>query len=1207
MKHMNWSRRIMACVVCGLMAASVMAVPAYRGWQTKTLPDGSTIELRQVGDEFFHYWEDATGQQYVLEETGWQKVEPLVQSEESKAKKASRRYNQQDWSKPHRGPEAINLAPRGLVILVNFSDVTFYSGNTRKDLDSMLNATNYTFNDATGSIREYYRAQSNGQYVPDFDVVGPYTLDHNRKYYGANKDNKRGEDVLAGDMIVEACKLADADGVDFTKYNNDGNEYVDFVYVVYAGAEEADSDVSESIWPHNWTLSSAAYYKNCTYDIEDRKVDGLYIENYACSGELDRGVAGSRVGIGTIAHEFGHVLGLPDYYVTDDDASNADKYYTPGAWSIMDYGSYNNEGRTPPNYSAFDKYYFGWDTPELLAKDARQNVSLTTDYSSSYQITGTTTAAAVTAAKRVWYIENRQKTGWDTYLPGHGLLVWEVQYNSTDWVNNAPNNENIGYTIVTANSIKRPYEPCIYTTTATSTSGTTFPGTGEVTSYTPATGCALTEITESSGVITFKYNGGPLKEKCTYELLGEHCTVPADGEIITNNALSLTITPESGYSLEDPTCWEVEMGKNNELEYGKGFTYNALTNEFRIEKVTDDVVILAEGKKLFDIKWYAKGEEFATTTTAGTVTLPATNPSGCGDGKVFVGWCNQSDYTDASVAPTYIKDGDVATEGAKYYAVFAENSGSGEITWEIVKDASSLKAGEVYVIACALKGATAGSLSGTYLESKTSSFATDYTTITSLGEGTIELTLGGSAGEWTFSNDGKLLGSSAAKSVGWDSGKTTWSISISAGWNATIENGSSSNGDLQYNASSPRFTTYTSAQTEVQLYHKNGGVAYSNYTTTCAPCEKKMTIAKGTATNGSFALDKEGEIETCGAAIVVGVKDIKPADGYKFKEITVSGVVGTIDQKANTVTFAKNTTGTATINVVFIEKSKYTIAFYDQGSKIDEQTIQEGEKATPPSVSAPCSAYTFVGWWTEELAASNTTKKTWVTDFTTVQNQNYYAIYSKTESEDPVLSNKYAKIKTLGELTTANYLVVGNDAKAMKGEVYNNYYLATTNVSPSNDVINSPAQTIIWKITRTTDGISFFNAKANKYAYLYQAGSYYDLGLQADEDLFTPTVSSGKWKFESNTYSGQYLSYFIYNSNTYEFAAKSSPSTSIYLYKQQEVVNSTTYYSSAVDCTATDLESIQPAGVRGQKVMIDGQLYIIYNGTMYNVQGNIVK
>ena len=681
---MTTIKRFLTLSLIAALAVQVWGVPAYRGWQTKMQPDGTTIIIRQTGDEFFHYWENEEGQQVAKDAQGFWRVlaTPAVQSEVSKQKQASRKYCQRGGnSMIRKAAGQINLAPRGLVILVNYSDVTFRSGNTQAAMSDLMNSENYTYNSATGSVREFFKAQSNGAYVPDFDVVGPYNLANTRAHYGGNDSG--GDDLLAGDMIVEACKAADADGVDFTLYNNDGDSNVDFVYVIYAGEGEADSDEDDAIWPHNWTLSSARYYNNCSYSASQSKVDGLSIENYACSGEL-RGRSTTRCPIGTIAHEFGHVLGLPDYYVTSDKATNAEKDYTPGAWHIMDYGSYNNDGRTPPNYSPHDKLYFGWysintSSSKFLAKDAKANGTLTTTYGSWYQITGTTSSATAKSTSRVWYLENRQKSGWDRYLPGHGMVVWEVQYNSSNWTGNTPNNTSVGYTVVTANSLTRPYEPYVDNTTASSTSGTTFPGTSNVTSYTPATGCALTNITESAGNITFKYNGGVVKTRATYEFLTDHCTAPAEGDVAINDPLSVTITPNSGYTLDDPSCWTVEMG-GVELTYGTDFTYNPSNGNFYIASLTDDVVIMAEGKKIYTVTWSVQGINSTTTFADGAALVLPDNPSDCSGvgGKKFVGWTASSSVDGSAPADLFTASGTkTVTANTTYYAVYAMASGSG--------------------------------------------------------------------------------------------------------------------------------------------------------------------------------------------------------------------------------------------------------------------------------------------------------------------------------------------------------------------------------------------------------------------------------------------------------------------------------------------------------------------------------------------------
>lgn len=1170
----EWMRRVLACVVCGVFAVGMSAVPAYRGWQTKTLPDGSQITVRQMGDEFFHYWETEDGVQYKHDAIkGWHKVEPTAMTEKQQAKRASRAYN---VSKPRRAAGTLNLAPRGLVILVNFSDVSYHSKNTPSAMNDLMNAANYNYDGATGSAREYYRAQSNGKYVPDFDVVGPYTLANNRAHYGANDDS--GDDVLAGDMVVEACKAADAAGVDFTQYNNNGDTYVDFVYIIYAGAGEADSNVEEAIWPHNWDLSSARYYKNCSYSASECKVDGLSINNYACSGELNYGEAGSRCGIGTIAHEFGHVLGLPDYYVTSKSAANYNKKYTPGAWTIMDYGSYNNDGKTPPNYSAFDKYYFGWDTPELLAKDAALNVTLTTAYSDSYQITGGTSLLAARAEQRVWYIENRQKTGWDAYLPGHGMIVWEVTYNSSNWTNNVPNNNTVGYTIVTANNTSRPYSPYVYNTTLTSTSSTPFPGTSNVKSYTPATGCAMTEITESGGVITFKYNGGQTKTECTYEFDVEHCTAPADGVIATNSTLSVTITPDEGYTLADASCWIVEMG-STELTYGSGFTYNESTNEFRIEHVTDDVVILAIAKETFQITWKANGSTIATTTSAGSVVLPSTTPDIDCEGREFYGWCAIENYSSETKAPEIVKDGDAATKGNVFYAVFAKKGTGGKSQKMIYLDVDSVPASY-----------------GTDTELTRCGVTCYFTNIMKSTSSTIQMKKNGSY----------IANKNAIATIDSIIIEGTTSLTVYAGTSAKPSSTTITRNGNRYDFTSGTYSYYSVKNNTgnatyanfIKIYYStSGGTSYSDFTTTCAvPCEGELT---GITLNTDDVKKTFTEGETFTAEGLVVTANYDECDSKTVTPTSVSTPdMNQIGKQDVTVTYeGKEATYEITINAL----PTYTIRFFNNGELMgDAQFVKEGSYATKPNPdpTITCADYTFVGWSTAEVAET-TDKPTLVNDFKATKDQDYYAIYSKTTEGG--LSNNYKKITTLDELTTGNYVVSGNGTKAMKNEIYNNYYLNTVSVSAVSNIISNPAASIIWNITRSSNTVSFYNENVNKYAYLYQSGTYYDLGLKSASYLFNVSVSGGNWTFEASDYSGQYMVYFIYNNSVHEFAAKTSSSYPIYLYKQES--SSTTYYTSTVNCgVTTDVENASGEQV-AVKALMNGQIVIIRGEAVYSITG----
>lgn len=403
-----------------------------------------------------------------------------------------------------RAPK-INLAPKGLLLLVDFSDVTFDLMNTQQAFDSLANGDDYTYNGATGSCQAYFKAQSNGQYIPEFDVVGPLVLPHPTAYYGAN--DKDGYDQYVVDLVIDACRAADQNGVDFSQYDNDKDGVVDFIYIIYAGYAESETTNANDIWPHNWDLISAMYYgytnqneyyANSETDYKLPSYDGKLVDAYACSNEL-RNKTGKRAGIGTICHEFSHVLGLPDYYLTTEGAIVRERE-TPGAWSLMGYGNYLNNGNTPPNYSVYDKYYLGWIEPEALTKP--QSIELPADSKTSYMLASNEkhVAEGPYRTDTVYYIENRQQEGWDAYLPGHGMLIWRVIYNEDDWYDNCPNDFVARYRLISAETKSSPF------TEEKPKPEVPFPGKSQVTQFAPFVHSMLENIQESpEGIITFDY------------------------------------------------------------------------------------------------------------------------------------------------------------------------------------------------------------------------------------------------------------------------------------------------------------------------------------------------------------------------------------------------------------------------------------------------------------------------------------------------------------------------------------------------------------------------------------------------------------------------------------------------------------------------------------------------------------------------------
>ena len=410
-------------------------------------------------------------------------------------------YQVSDLSQAPMREQAVGIRkifPRVPVILVNYPDMRYRV--SRADVDSMFNGAHYTKDGATGSVRQYFYDQSYGEYNPQFDIYGPVTVSQNYAYY-AN---------LAEELVLEACALMD-DSLDFTLYNLNGDNKVDLVYCLYAGPPASDGDFIDRswisnpnnlIWPHYWTISTAGSHG------KDKVFDGVTIDDYEVSSELDGCYSSADqavlAGVGLACHEFGHGLGLPDLYPTGQSPHNGK---TSGDWDIMDQGCYNNDVHTPPCYSAYERWLMGWLDPTLLHSASTDTLPAIGSSPKAFYMTesGNAVSDILSPTPNVFYLmENRQNTGWDAYLPGHGMLITKITYNATRWQYNTINNSknNLGIDILEADGLT----PSTSEPGGLGKPGDTYP-TGS-TSFTSVANYQLTEITETDGLIIFKVNGG---------------------------------------------------------------------------------------------------------------------------------------------------------------------------------------------------------------------------------------------------------------------------------------------------------------------------------------------------------------------------------------------------------------------------------------------------------------------------------------------------------------------------------------------------------------------------------------------------------------------------------------------------------------------------------------------------------------------------
>jgi len=502
-------------------ADKVQAIPAKPTPITITQANGKNVSILLKGDEKFHYkttldgyviQERENGNYYYMDistdnnlevsefavcninersENDNEFLQSVNTNEILSVLKQNAKKSLRSSSEPSLNLRLGNFPATGeqksLVILVEFNDNSFQGPNANKAFSDLLNKEGYSENQATGSARDYFIDNSGGLFKPQFDVYGPVKLSNNINYYGG--DDQNGNDLAPRDMVSEACAIL-AGEIDYSEYDNDGDGKVDNIYIFYAGYSESDGGSTETIWPHSWNLDDF----NIIYN-------GVQLNTYACSSELINGVGTTMCGIGAFIHEFCHVLGLPDLYETNYNKIGA---FTPGAWSVLDFGPYNNEQRTPPYMSAYERQFLGW--LNLTELSAPANISIpSVDNNIGYII-------KTNSANEYYILENRQQKGMDTYVPGHGMLVWHIDFDSDIWANNEVNNDPLHQRI--------DIEEADGTQSVGSRDGDSYPGTSNNTSFTDTTNPnmkmwdgtllnkPITEITEHNGMIYFRFMGG---------------------------------------------------------------------------------------------------------------------------------------------------------------------------------------------------------------------------------------------------------------------------------------------------------------------------------------------------------------------------------------------------------------------------------------------------------------------------------------------------------------------------------------------------------------------------------------------------------------------------------------------------------------------------------------------------------------------------
>lgn len=442
----TYCKLLIFCFVSLSIQQDIKAIPAYPFPVVVTQPDGSSITLCQYGDEFMNYITTNDGYTVVKDKgfyvyaqiqdglmipTGYRARNEVQRSQTEKAFLAGlNRYlrpsiptirnlqkvtndNYSQWGLLQKAKGFDYSKFRGLIILVEFADRKFEMEDANTRITAMVNQKDYSTGGSSGSVNDYFYDNSMGKFSPTFNVVGPIAINYRQA------DAK--QTTNAHQLAMAACMAANG-LVDYKDYDLNRDNQVDMVYFIFAGAgSHVGGNNTNYIWPHASTLPDNFMLDNASFG------------RYACSVELN-GLEGSHIqdGIGTMVHEFSHVLGLKDYYDVDYDASGGESEH-PSSWSVMASGSYFNKSKTPCGYSLYERYALGWATPEVINGEGTHSLTPLNISNHGYRINSM-------IEQEFFLLENRQQEKWDKYLPGHGMLVFRVDSTDTDaWVSNRIN------------------------------------------------------------------------------------------------------------------------------------------------------------------------------------------------------------------------------------------------------------------------------------------------------------------------------------------------------------------------------------------------------------------------------------------------------------------------------------------------------------------------------------------------------------------------------------------------------------------------------------------------------------------------------------------------------------------------------------------------------------------------------------------------
>ena len=592
----------------------------------------------------------------------------------------------------------------------------------------------------------------------------------------------------------------------------------------------------------------------------------------------------------------------------------------------------------------------------------------------------------------------------------------------------------------------------------------------------------------------------------------------------------------------------------------------------------------------------ANGVQFTqNVATAGVVALPATQPDACVNGRVFVGWTAEKDYENASVAPTYIKGGEVIEAAATYYAVYATAEESGEAAF----DGNNGGKFKFYSQVGDKKYYATATINTSYkLESSTNEAeAAEFTFEKVDGGFTIKV------------NDQYLAYNGSKTNIGLKDNAYTWAISASesgcGAWRVIASTADTRALALSATETYQSFGAYATSNINCTQYFDleiggGSGASYKDYSTSCGSAEPCALTGITLNTDKVAKEFKTGDVFSY-EGLVVTAQYSNCSNRTVTPESVSTPDMSKAGEKTVTVSYTENeVTKTAEYKITVSDPATYTIRFFSNGDQIGaDQVVVEGKLPEVPADPEACGDYSFGGWYTAALAKDNTDKPVYVTDFKAVKDQDYYATFTRTEAGE-------GGEKAFDGETEGKYKIYG-----LAGET-KYYATAHVNTSFKIDATTDEAEAAEFTLEKVEGG---FTIKTGE-KYLAYSGSGTNVDLEPDAFTWSIGASEagrGTWRAIAGTYTTRAFALRV-NANFQSFGGYATSNIKANSeYYDLEIVggaSSTTYYTAVLDCSTTGVKNVQNDNVQGTKVLKvlrDGQLYILYDGTKYDVLGRPIK